>query len=468
MIFNSLAFFIFLPIVFFIYWFLLKGRLNPQNRFLLIASYFFYGWWNWRFLGLLLLSTIIDFSFGFLIEKNEGLKRKLYLILCLINNLLVLAIFKYFNFFITELKDIFKLFGVENDLTFIKIILPVGISFYTFHGMSYAIDIYRRKLKPVKNFIDYALFVSFFPLLVAGPIERATHLLPQIQSSRFFNYDNAVKGMRLILYGLIKKVVIADTLAISVNDIFTNYNIYSGSTLILGSIFFSIQIYCDFSGYSDIAIGTGKLFGFEIFNNFNFPYFSKNIGEFWKRWHISLSFWFRDYVYFPLGGSKYSNLISIRNIFIVFLLSGFWHGANLTFIFWGLIHAILYIPLFLRKINKVPNIDNQEKENSFREVIKITFTFIFVTIAWIFFRSENIPNAFIYISRACINIFQRPLHLKNVIYVFLIMLTELIIYKNIININKIKFRLLLYSFFSLVIIYYFITNKGGQFIYFQF
>lgn len=468
MIFNSIAFFIFLPIIFVGYWFILNQKLDYQNKFLLIASYFFYGWWDWRFLGLLLLSTIIDYSFGFLIEKNEGTRKKIYLILCLVNNLLVLAIFKYLNFFITELHDAFKLFGIKNELSFIKIALPVGISFYTFHGMSYAIDIYRKKIKPVKNFSDYSLFVSFFPLLVAGPIERAAHLLPQIQKPRYFNYENAVLGMRLILYGLIKKVIVADTLSISVNDIFANYSAYSGSTLILGAIFFSVQIYCDFSGYSDIAIGTGKLFGFELFNNFNFPYFSSNIGEFWKRWHISLSSWFRDYVYFPLGGSKVSNIVSIRNIFIVFLLSGFWHGANLTFIFWGLIHAILYIPLFLKRINNGNESKYQKKSGTLSDIIKITLTFFAVTVAWIFFRSESVPKAFNYIERACTNILQRPLYIKNIIYIIVIMVVEFILYKKLININRTKYRLLFYSILSVAILYYFITNKGGQFIYFQF
>jgi D-alanyl-lipoteichoic acid acyltransferase DltB (MBOAT superfamily) len=467
MIFNSVVFFIFLPIVFLLYWYIFNRKLSYQNAFLLIASYFFYGWWNWRFLGLLFLSTLIDYTFGFLVDKHYDKKRKLFLIICLANNLLVLAIFKYFNFFITEFQELFRVVGIQNNLTILNIALPVGISFYTFHGMSYAIDIYRRKIKPVNSFIDYSLFVSFFPLLVAGPIERATHLLPQIQTPRNFRYDNAVAGLRLILYGLIKKIIIADTLAISVNDIFTNYKIYSGSTLMLGAVYFSIQIYCDFSGYSDIAIGTGKLFGFELFNNFNFPYFSKNIGEFWKRWHISLSSWFRDYVYFPLGGSKISKYISIRNIFIVFLLSGFWHGANLTFIFWGLIHASLYIPLFLNK-NYTTTDTNVINRNKFYDVVKVLFTFFCVTIAWIFFRSENIPKAFDYIGRFTIGFFDRPLYVKNIIYVILIMTIELIIYKNWLRFNKFKFKLPFYAILTIILLYYFITNKGGEFIYFQF
>ena len=467
MIFNSVVFFVFLPIVFLIYWFAINRKLSNQNAFLLIASYFFYGWWNWKFLGLLFLSTIIDYSFGFLVDKYNDSKRKLFLIICLTNNLLVLAIFKYFNFFLTELHGLLPLVGIEKKFTIINIALPVGISFYTFHGMSYAIDIYRRKIKPVNSFIDYSLFVSFFPLLVAGPIERATHLLPQIQAPRNFRYDNAVTGLRLILYGLIKKIIIADTLAISVNDIFANYKIYSGSTLILGALYFSIQIYCDFSGYSDIAIGTGKLFGFELFNNFNFPYFSKNIGEFWKRWHISLSSWFRDYVYFPLGGSKISQYISIRNIFIVFLLSGFWHGANLTFIFWGLIHASLYIPLFLKK--NYSTIDSERiNGNKIYDVVKVLFTFSCVTIAWIFFRSENIPKAFSYIERFSIGFFDRPLYVKNIIYVISIMIIEFIIYKNLVSLYNYRFKLPIYAILTIILLFYFITNKGGEFIYFQF
>jgi D-alanyl-lipoteichoic acid acyltransferase DltB (MBOAT superfamily) len=353
MLFNSLDFAIFLPLVFVIYWFVLGKKLRLQNAFVLLASYVFYGWWDWRFLSLLVISTLVDYVVGrqMLIIK-DGVKRKLLLILSLGVNLGMLGFFKYYNFFVESFTQAFTLFGQDLNPQTLKIILPVGISFYTFQTLSYSIDIYRRKLEPTRDFVAFSAFVSFFPQLVAGPIERASNLLPQFYTKRQFESSNAVDGLRQILWGLFKKMVIADRCAVFANEIFNNSADYSGFVLVLGAIFFAFQIYGDFSGYSDIAIGTARLFGFNLMQNFAFPYFSRDIAEFWRRWHISLSTWFRDYVYIPLGGSKGKAIIVLRNTLIVFVVSGFWHGANLTFIFWGLLNAIYFVPLLLGKANR--------------------------------------------------------------------------------------------------------------------
>jgi alginate O-acetyltransferase complex protein AlgI len=314
--------------VFLLYWFVFQRNLRVQNLLLLISSYVFYGWWDYRFLSLIFLSTVVDYFVGLKIHDSKAKKtKKSYLWISILFNLGLLGFFKYFNFFIDSWIDLLGAFGYEQGSTWtLNVILPVGISFYTFQTMSYCLDIYHGKLKPTKDFISFASFVSFFPQLVAGPIERASNLLPQILTNRIFKYEQGVQGLRLILYGMFKKVVIADSLAPHVDTIFKNYATLNGGVLLLGLIYFSFQIYCDFSGYSDIAIGTSKLFGFELMSNFKFPYFSRDIGEFWRRWHISLSTWFRDYLYIPLGGSKGGKWISIRNIFIIFIVSGFWHG----------------------------------------------------------------------------------------------------------------------------------------------
>jgi D-alanyl-lipoteichoic acid acyltransferase DltB (MBOAT superfamily) len=322
--------------------------------------------------------------------------------LSIINNLGILGIFKYYNFFAVQFRDGLEVLGLHTNPVLLNIALPVGISFYTFHGMSYVFDIYRGQQKPVKNFVDYAVFVSFFPLLVAGPIERASHLLPQVQKSRKFNYNQAVEGCRLILWGMFKKVVIADSLAPIVDAIFNNYQNESGITLIIGAIAFSFQIYGDFSGYSDIALGTAKLFGFELLSNFKFPYFSRDIAEFWRRWHISLSSWFKDYLYIPLGGSKEGKAKAIRNTFIIFLVSGFWHGASWNFIAWGFIHACGFLPLLLLKRNRMYTSDVVAEGKllpSVSELFQMLGTFAFVTLAWVFFRMSHIGDAFHYITR---------------------------------------------------------------------
>ena len=324
MLFNSISFAIFLPIVFLFYWFGTKGNLRQQNILLLVSSYFFYACWDYRFLFLLVFSTLLDYYTGIKIHeaKNQSLK-KFWLWLSISVNLGFLGVFKYYNFFADSFADGLSLLGIKASFGTLEVILPVGISFYTFHGLSYVIDLYYNKIKPERNFIDYSVFVSFFPLLVAGPIERATHLLPQILKKREFDYSKAIDGLRQILWGLFKKIVIADNCAEFANSIFNNYTEFSGSTLALGALFFTFQIYCDFSGYSDIALGTARLFGIDLLRNFAFPYFSRDIAEFWRRWHISLSSWFRDYLYIPLGGSKGGTWMKVRNTFIIFLVSGF-------------------------------------------------------------------------------------------------------------------------------------------------
>jgi len=388
---------VFLPIVFILYWFVAAKSLKLQNFLIVFASYVFYGWWDWRFLSLILFSTLVDFSVGSGLKKTENInKRKFLLWSSIVVNLGFLAFFKYYNFFLDNFITAFSFFGQEIQGDSLNIILPVGISFYTFQTLSYTIDVYRRKLEPTNDFVAFSAFVSFFPQLVAGPIERATHLLPQFYKKRNFNYNSAADGLRQILWGLFKKIVIADNCAEYANMIFNNSSDYSGSTLVLGALFFTFQIYGDFSGYSDIAIGTSRLFGFDLMRNFNFPYFSRDIAEFWRRWHISLSTWFRDYLYIPLGGSRGTLFTKIRNVFIIFIVSGFWHGANWTFIFWGALNALYFIPLMITKSNR-NNIDIIAKGNYFpgrKEFLLMCLTFSMTVFAWIFFRAENISHAF--------------------------------------------------------------------------
>lgn len=397
MLFNSIDFAIFLPIVFVMYWFVTKRSLALQNVLLLVASYFFYACWDWRFLFLLMFSTLLDFYTGLKISdaSSTGAK-KFWLWTSIIVNLGFLGVFKYYNFFVSSFADSLSYLGLTVNPWTLDIILPVGISFYTFHGLSYVIDIYYDRIKPERNFIEYGVFVSFFPLLVAGPIERATHLLPQIKKERKFDYLRAVDGLRQILWGLFKKVVIADNCAQYVNSAFNNSDHASGSTLVVAGVLFAFQIYCDFSGYSDIALGTARLLGIELLRNFAFPYFSRDIAEFWRRWHISLSSWFRDYVYIPLGGSKGGKWMQVRNTFIIFLLSGFWHGANWTFIVWGALNALYFLPLLLAEKNRqyIDIVAHDRVLPSIRELLKISATFGMTVLAWIFFRSESVGQAF--------------------------------------------------------------------------
>jgi len=401
MLFNSIDFAIFLPIAFLLYWFVFNSTLKIQNSFLLIASYLFYGWWDWRFLFLIFFSSIVDYSIGLCLsrERNE-IKRKYYLWTSLLINLGILGFFKYYNFFLDNFRQAYTVLGYSMDAEVLNIVLPVGISFYTFQTLSYTIDVYRKNLEPSKNFVEFATFVSFFPQLVAGPIERATHLLPQFNKKRKFDYHLAVNGLRQILWGLFKKIVIADNCAKFVNIIFTDSGNYSGSTLVVGAIFFAFQIYGDFSGYSDIAIGIARLFGFDLMRNFAFPYFSRDIAEFWRRWHISLSTWFRDYLYIPLGGSRGGTAFKIRNTFIIFLVSGFWHGASWTFIVWGGLNALFFLPLLLAKKNR-NHIDIVARNTylpNIKDFFRILLTFSLTTLAWIFFRADSVSHALEYIS----------------------------------------------------------------------
>ena len=434
MLFNSLEFLLFLPTVFAAYWILnlwtdRPRGLQAQNLLLLVASYVFYGWWDWRFLSLIAFSTLVDFAVGLQIAKanardipanapEEARSRtaKRWLWVSLAVNLGLLGYFKYANFFIENWIEAWSAVGVHMDPWSLKVILPVGVSFYTFQTLSYSIDIYRRRLQPTKNLIDFAAFVSFFPQLVAGPIERASALLPQIVTRRKFEYEEGVRGLRLILWGMFKKVVVADTCAIYVNDVFSNYTEYSGPTLMMGAVFFAFQIYGDSSGYSDIAIGTARLFGIKLMTNFKTPYFSRDIAEFWRRWHISLSTWFRDYLYIPLGGSRVGKWKAVRNTFVIFLVSGFWHGANWTFIAWGLIHAVLFTPLLLTETNRrhVKISSKYTWNQRFQEFPKLCKTFVLVTTAWVFFRAPTVNAALTYVA----HIAEKPtewLNLKNVL-----------------------------------------------------
>ena len=403
MLFNSIDFAIFLPIVFSIYWMLGKN-VKIQNTFLLFSSYFFYAWWNWRYMLLVLICSITNYSAGLLMMKQNNVKiRKTVLIVCCSICLGILGVFKYYDFFVNSFVEAFSLFGIHLQVYTLKLILPVGISFYTFHTLSYTIDVYRRKFESTKDIISFFLFVSIFPLAMAGPIERATNLLPQIYKKRTFDYAMATDGMRQILWGLFKKIVIADNCAKYVNPIFDNYQIQPGGALLLGATFFAFQIYGDFSGYSDMAIGIGKLLGFRFLNNFRFPYFSRDIAEFWRRWHISLTSWFRDYVYIPLGGSRVSKGKIVRNTFVIFLLSGFWHGANWTFIAWGAYHALLFLPLIL--MNKNRKYTNTVAEGKIlpnvKELFQMGITFVLVVIGWIFFRAETIHVAIQILKHIC-------------------------------------------------------------------
>ena len=405
MLFNSIEFFVFLPIVFFIYWIVLARDLRWQNVFVVLASYIFYGWWDWRFLLLIALTTTCSYYSGILLEKQEG-KRIIRRWICggnIVLNLAILCYFKYCNFFGESLSALLRVVGFQVDWVTLDILLPVGISFYTFQALSYTIDVYRHKMLPTHDVVAFFAFVSFFPQLVAGPIERATNLLPQFEHKRVFDYDKAVDGMRQILWGLFKKVVVADNCATVANVIWGNYSQESGFRLLLGGLFFTFQIYGDFSGYSDIAIGTARLFGINLMRNFNFPYFSRDIAEFWRRWHISLNTWFRDYIYIPLGGSRCVRWKVMRNTLIIFLVSGFWHGANWTFVCWGAFHALLFFPLMLMGSNRkhTDTVAEGRLLPSLKEAGQMLLTFVLALIGWIIFRADSITQAVDYLSIIC-------------------------------------------------------------------
>ena len=398
MLFNSLEYAIFLPVVFLLYWFVFNRNQKWQNLFVLVASYVFYAWRDWRLLGLLVFTSLCTYASGLLIEKYKDTPRKakLFSALNIVVNLLILGVFKYYDFFATSFANAFL--GGKTDGLLLKVILPVGISFYTFKALSYSIDVYRGKLAPTRDIVQFFAFVAFFPQLLAGPIDRATNLLPQFGKPRTFKYEEGVDGMRQILWGLFKKMVIADNCAVYVDQIFSSYQTQSGSTLLLAAILYTFQIYGDFSGYSDMAIGTGKLFGFRFMQNFKVPYFSRDIAEFWRRWHISLTSWFRDYIYIPMGGSRCSKGRIVLNTFVVFLVSGLWHGANWTFIAWGAYHALLFLPLIL--LGKNRRYKDVAAEGrllpSIKELGQMLLTFFLVVIGWIIFRSDSIGQAFDY------------------------------------------------------------------------
>jgi len=402
MLFNSYSFFVFFIFVFFSYWFLFNRNLKLQNAFLAIVSFVFYASWDWRFLLLLLLSLIVDFSVAFFMDDTQNQKkRKGLLVFSLLFNLGLLCFFKYFNFFIENATIGLQYLGFKVHATTLNIILPVGISFYTFQSLSYTIEVYKRQMAPTKDIVAYSAFISFFPQLVAGPIERARNMLPQFQQTRVFNYKQAVEGVQLIVWGLFKKVVLADLCSEYVNGAFAGYEQQKGMMLMIPAIYFAFQIYGDFSGYTDVARGLAKLFGIEFILNFRYPYFSRDIAEFWRRWHISLSSWFRDYLYLPLGGSRISKIITVRNTFIVFLVSGFWHGANFTFIIWGLLHALYYLPVLITNNNRknLGVVAQGKWLPSPKEMLQMLFTFSLVAVAWIFFRANSMHEAVTFISR---------------------------------------------------------------------
>ena len=389
MLFNSIEFVLFFPAVLLLYWqFFNRKSVHLRNAFLLATSYVFYGWWDYRFLGLILLSSVVDFWCGKKIFRAQTKKQKhRFLIFSLIVNLGVLFFFKYFGFFADELIVLFHSLGYSLHPVSLNIILPVGISFYTFHTLSYTIDIYRERLKPTNNWLAFFTFVGFFPQLVAGPIERAKNLLPQFNTLKTFDYDRAANGFRQVLWGFFAKIAVADSVAPIVDTIFSHYETVSAPTLVLGAVLFSVQIFGDFAGYSNIAIGLAVLLGFNLMQNFNNPYFSRNIREFWSRWHISLSTWFRDYLYIPLGGNRCSKFRRSLNVMVTFIVSGLWHGANWTFIVWGAIHGLFY--LVIQPFSQKTRSDEIRADQWF----SIAGTFMLVTIAFIFFRAKNISQA---------------------------------------------------------------------------
>ena len=473
MLFNSISFAIFLTIVFIIYWSLKNKHLIYQNLILLISSYIFYGWWDWRFLSLIALSTVVDYLVGIQIDKAKSKKTKRnFLLISLIVNLGLLAVFKYFNFFITSFEEMLNSFGLPFDTWTLNIILPVGISFYTFQTLSYSIDLYKGKIKHTDDFISFAAFVAFFPQLVAGPIERASHLLPQFIKKRKFNYQIAISGISLISYGFFKKLVIADRLAIYVNNIFSDIENANTISLLLGIIFFSFQIYADFSGYSLIARGSAKLLGFDLILNFNKPYLASSITSFWKRWHISLSTWFRDYLYIPLGGNRVSQLRNYYNLIIVFLLSGLWHGANWTFVIWGALHAFYLIIYLQYKKTFNPKLT----ENLFRKFINILTVYSCVTFAWIFFRANDLNHAMKYINKIIefdfsLNLVQISAQ-KGLLNLVISLFVIVLLYLSYLLPKNLSFKktssYLLFNLIIILIITLIGVNGKTEFIYFQF
>ena len=480
MLFNSIEFLVFLPIVFTLYW-LLSRKITIQNLLIVISSYIFYGWWDWRFLLLISFTSVYSFLCGILLEKagNRKSLQKVISASNIILNLGILCLFKYYNFFTENLNVLLDSFGFKLDLITLNIILPVGISFYTFQALSYTIDVYKKKIEATHDIIAFLAYISYFPQLVAGPIERATNLLPQITARRKFNYSDAIDGIQQIIWGFFKKMVIADNCSVIVDVIFAFHQQMGWMQLLLGGILFAFQIYGDFSGYSDIAIGTSKLFGIKLMRNFNFPYLSRDIAEFWRRWHISLNTWFRDYLYIPLGGSRNGLTKSIRNVFIIFLVSGLWHGANWTYITWGAYHAFLFIPLMLMKRNRKyrNDISSDELLPNPKESLQILSTFILVVIGWIIFRAENIIEAWEYIYRIVQfappeNNMTFPKHsLEVLVYIFILCSIEWCVRTKeyglqIQNLKSKGLRIAIYT--AILLLIEFTMGDSSTFIYFQF
>ena len=473
MLFPSFAFLVFLPVVYLLYWYAVNRDLRLQNLFILGASYVFYGWWDPRFLALLFGSSLADFLFAIAIDRaSSSREKKGWLVFSLVSNLGLLALFKYFNFFRDGLEDLMHGIGMQPDLPTLHLILPIGISFYTFQSLSYTIDVYRGRLKATRRPVEFLAFVSLFPQLVAGPIERAVDLLPQFQRPRRFDRAQATDGLRQMLWGFFKKMVIADGCGPIVDGIFDSpVDTTPGLTLFFGAFFFAFQIYGDFSGYSDIAIGCARLFGFNLSRNFAYPYFSRDIAEFWRRWHISLSSWFRDNVYMPLGGWR-SKLGRFRNIMITFAVSGLWHGANWTFVTWGVLHGTYYLPTIMR--------DGKAKRDdaSLRDLPAIVATFLVVLFAWVFFRAPGVPQALAYLKYMVLHV---ALHPGIVLYwmkqhvTWLIVVTLIIEWRSrrrqhalAILPRSAPLRWGIYTLLTLVIILYMDVQTTHEFIYFQF
>lgn len=474
MLFNSIEFAAFLPLVFLLYWFVFNRNLKLQNLFIVAVSYLFYGWWDWRFLVLIAFTSFCSWGSGLLIRKSRENRRKAKWIngINIAINIGILGVFKYYDFFATSFAKLFL--GGCTDGILLNLILPVGISFYTFQALSYSIDVYRGKLEPTRDIVQFFAFVSFFPQLVAGPIERATNLLPQFDKPRTFNYDQAVDGMRQILWGLFKKIAVADTCAVYVNSVFGSYQDQSGITLLLAAVLFTFQIYGDFSGYSDIAIGTAKLFGIQLMRNFNNPYFSRDIAEFWRRWHISLTTWFRDYIYIPLGGSRVPKAKVIRNTFVIFLVSGLWHGANWTFVVWGAYHAFLFLPLILLgKNRKYTDIVAAGRHcPTLRELGQIVLTFALVVLGWIIFRADSLGMAWDYISRLFTSGGLKPIGSTLTLISILLMLAVEWLHRQKthgLEISYLNSHILKYTIYiGLAILMFFSYTNSESFIYFQF
>lgn len=477
MLFNSVAFLIYLPVVFILYWFVFR-RLRYQNAFVVAASYLFYGWWSWRFLILIAFTSLCSYASGILIGRSSNRQtHKLVLWGSVFINLGILGFFKYYNFFATNLQALLSPLGIALDNITLSLILPVGISFYTFQALSYSIDVYRGKMKPTKDIIAFFAFISFFPQLVAGPIERATNLLPQFLRPRNFDYGNAISGCRQILWGLFKKMVIADNCAIYVDMVFGDYESFGGFNLWIAAIFFSFQIYGDFSGYSDIAIGVAKLFGINLMHNFRTPYFSRDIAEFWRRWHISLNTWFRDYIYIPLGGSRVKKHKVVRNTFVIFLVSGLWHGAEWTFVAWGAYHSLLFLPLLLTGKNRHHlEIDQEHGLPSMKESTYMALTFLLVTVGWIIFRSETLSDTWHYIARMFTDFHATGTMPGRKIFIWIALLLSVEWIErhrphpfDIAGNGLLKWRCARWCLYILfILICFFFAGRHGDFIYFQF